>query len=256
MLRILLFSLIAAGSLTAQPGRTPYLAGAAVPDMFQVLPEPPQIGSPRDDADRAIFKATRSFKGSPRWELAVNDAALGIAAILADFRCALGLNLTPQNAPQTAALLSGALRVSGGAIVQAKQKFQRKRPYLIDPVEADQLCTAKLADFDYPSGHTTAGWAMGLALAETAPDRASAILARARAFGESRVVCGMHNASAVDAGYLAGSALFGALLESDSFRADVEAARKELADLRRQDASLPEAAASQAESKLLGASPY
>ena len=41
------------------------------------------------------------------------------------------------------------------------------------------------------------GWTVGLIMAEVAPDRATEILARARAFGEGRLVCGVHTLSAL-----------------------------------------------------------
>ena len=47
-------------------------------------------------------------------------------------------------------------------------------------------------------------------LAELEPDRASDILVRARAYGESRVVCGVHNASAVEGGRIIAAAMVAA----------------------------------------------
>jgi acid phosphatase (class A) len=71
-----------------------------------------------------------------------------------------------------------------------------------------------------------------LILAELAPDRATQILARGRAFGESRLVCGVHSLSAVEAGWMAGASAVAALHASPEFRADLEAARKELPQAR------------------------
>ena len=71
-----------------------------------------------------------------------------------------------------------------------------------------------------------------MVLAEIAPDRATQVLARARAYGESRVVCGVHNASAVDAGRTEASIVIAALHSSAEFRADLDAARTELAAAR------------------------
>ena len=62
----------------------------------------------------------------------------------------------------------------------------------------------------------TLGW--GLVLAELAPDRATPILSRARAIGESRVVCGVHYPSDVLAGYLAASLWVSTLLALDHMR--------------------------------------
>src|SRR5436190_651608 len=59
---------------------------------------------------------------------------------------------------------------------------------------------------DYPSAHTVYGWSWGLVLAELDPDRATDIMIRALAYRESRVVCTVHNASAIEAGrMIAGS---------------------------------------------------
>ncbi len=73
---------------------------------------------------------------------------------------------------------------------------------------------------------------MGLVLAEIAPDRATDVLSRARAFGDSRVVCGVHTVSDVEEGRTTASMLVAALHADPQFRADVEVARVELARLR------------------------
>jgi acid phosphatase (class A) len=72
-------------------------------------------------------------------------------------------------------------------------------------------------------------------LADLDPARAAAILSRARAFGESRVVCGVHNASAIEAGRTNGAALVAALHGDAVFRNDMEEARREVASLRDKD---------------------
>ncbi|WP_341207406.1 phosphatase PAP2 family protein [uncultured Sphingomonas sp.] len=116
-----------------------------------------------------------------------------------------------------------------------KRGYRVRRPYLDEPDAP--ICEAKTAHLagngDYPSGHTAAGWLEALILAELLPDRAGAILARGRAYGESRAVCGSHSLSAVQAGYLAGATTYAALHSSPSFRRDVARARAELARLRR-----------------------
>jgi acid phosphatase (class A) len=134
----------------------------------------------------------------------------------------------------------------------AKDFFHRKRPFLADqgPV-CIAISPAFEKTFDYPSGHTTLGWAVGLILAEIDPAHASLILTRARAFGESRVVCGVHNASAVDAGRVAGASVVAALHSNATFRADLEKAHAELAALHSR-----ESAECAAETSLIAKSPY
>lgn len=75
-------------------------------------------------------------------------------------------------------------------------------------------------------------WDAGLILAELVREAASDILARARAFGQSRIVCGVHNASAVEAGWMTATGVFAMQSDSTEFQKDLDAARMELAALR------------------------
>src|ERR1035437_3907945 len=76
------------------------------------------------------------------------------------------------------------------------------------------------------------GWAWALILSEIAPEQADAILARGRAFGQSRVICNVHWQSDVMEGRIMGAATVARLHADPTFRADLEAARKELAAVR------------------------
>jgi acid phosphatase (class A) len=87
-------------------------------------------------------------------------------------------------------------------------------------------------DGSYPSGHTAIGWAWALILSEIAPERADAILARGRAFGESRVICNVHWNSDVVEGRFVGAAAAARLHADPAFRAELEAAKAELAAVR------------------------
>ncbi|HEX7760667.1 MAG TPA: phosphatase PAP2 family protein, partial [Caulobacteraceae bacterium] len=189
-----------------------YLSADKAPDTAAILPAAPAVNSPRGVADRAIFKATRALKGTPRWTLAQNDVSESTSSMLADFSCATGAKLTEASAPKIAALLSRLRYDAVTAVNKPKYLYRRQRPYLIDKGD---ICVAKdallAASPDYPSGHTTWGWTVGLVLAELAPDRAAPVLVRARAYGESRVVCGVHNASAIEAARTNASALVATL---------------------------------------------
>ena len=88
--------------------------------------------------------------------------------------------------------------------------------------------------------------AVGLMLAQAEPDRATEILTRARAYGESRVVCGVHNASAIEAGRTNGAAVVAALNGDPAFRADIAAVAKEIARLRAAGAQSAQACAAEA----------
>jgi acid phosphatase (class A) len=209
-----------------------YLAGHE-PDTLAVVVQAPAPGSNRDLADREIFKSTRALEGTPRWSLAQNDVELGLPAVLKDFSCAAGVSLTPENAPALIKVMRKMAPDLAAAYGRPKDYYKRPRPYLRD---AGPICVARSAaldqSFDYPSGHATFAWGWGLILADLMPDRAGAILGRARAFGESRVVCGVHSANAITESRSAGATLFAALQADPDFQKDMAAARAELATLR------------------------
>jgi len=205
--------------------------GEAMPDTTPVVPPAPQPGSPQAEADRAIFRATRALKGTPRWDMAIGDA--DERKIMEGMACPIGAQVSFMNSPKLAKLFLRVAPDLTHAVDKPKAFYSRKRPYLVDEGEICVEKSEKLAASpDYPSGHASWGWAVGLIMADLAPDRAGPILQRARAFGESRVVCGVHNASSVEAGRTNGAAIVAALHSSPEFREDLEAARIELAALR------------------------
>ncbi|MES2055119.1 MAG: phosphatase PAP2 family protein [Pseudomonadota bacterium] len=220
---------------------TPYIAisqirGGYLPsgtlDIVQVLPPAPLKGDQRYKADRKIFKATRPLLTTPRGDLATRDVATGIPYMASAFSCAVGVVITPENAPLTIKLIGKSGIDTGTQSGTAKNAFKRLRPFQIDKRKICQPAAQLKGSFDYPSGHTTWGWTWALILAELAPDRATPILARGRAYGESRIVCGAHNASAVQTGFMTASATLAADHAQPGFQADVAAARAELAALR------------------------
>jgi acid phosphatase (class A) len=216
-----------------------YLPPGAAPDILRIVPPPPAEGDSRDAADLGVFRATRKLQGTPRWALAQRDNAIGTTAMLQTFSCALDAVITPADAPALVRLLSQSNVDSGVASTTAKNTWRRKRPFEREtgPVclggeESERLARASP---DYPSGHATAGWMTGRLLAQVAPDRATEILERARMYGESRVVCGVHHVTAVEAGRLTAEGVLAALHGVPAFRSDLEAAREEVARLRAQN---------------------
>jgi acid phosphatase (class A) len=120
---------------------------------------------------------------------------------------------------------------AGMATYRAKDHYKHERPFVH---YKESTCApgdeaALRTDGSYPSGHTAIGWAWGLILVEIAPDRADAVLARARAFGESRLVCNAHWQSDILAGRTVAASAVARLHADPVFVADVDAARLELA---------------------------
>lgn len=215
------------------------------------------MGDPRFQADMAIFRKTRVLEGSARWKLAQSDDNLSLVALLRAFACSFGLLLAPENVPKIARVINRANEDAYAAADAIKRYNKSKRPFQI--AEGD-ICLSPRGKAalerspDYPSGHTTVSWETGLLLAQLDPKNAVAVLARARVFGQSRVVCGVHSLSAVEAGWITASAVFAMQMTSPEFRKDLDAARMEFATLR--SSAMTKPSGCEAEADLLAQSPY
>jgi len=178
-----------------------------------------------------------ALRGSPRWDMATRDAHLGFPAAAETFSCALGFEVTESTTPALYMLLRRTLGDIGLATYPAKNSYQRERPFMSN---GQATCTpddetALRKDGSYPSGHTAIGWGWALILSELAPDRSEQILARGRAFGESRTVCNVHWYSDVVAGRLVGAAAVTKLHGNRTFREGMEAVRLEIEKMSARD---------------------
>jgi acid phosphatase (class A) len=167
------------------------------------------------------------LRDTPRWNLAKKDADLTFPNAASTFSCALGMHISQEATPHLNMLIRRVRADASRATDKAKDLYKRKRPYL---AHDDESCTPqeKLKDDSYPSGHASIGWAWALVLAEIAPGRADAIFVRGLAFGESRVICGVHWESDVEAGRVVGASTVSCLHADPVFAAQLELARKEI----------------------------
>ena len=144
-----------------------------------------------------------------------------------------GIPISEATTPQLYMLMRRTLADVGLASYSAKNAYQRVRPFMVN---GEPTCTPEeegmlRKDGSYPSGHTSIGWGWALILAELMPEKAEAILARGRAFGESRNVCNVHWHSDVVAGRMVAASAYSQLHNNEDFLAAMGATRKELAGL-------------------------
>jgi acid phosphatase (class A) len=216
-----------------------YLTAGAL-DGLALLGPPPTPESPRGQADRAAYLETRALAGTPRWKAAQEDNDLWFGGALKRFSCALGAEISPTATPRTVHLLERVeldVRTVGTPV---KNRYNRVRPLIGDdrPVCVPREDWMK-TNGSYPSGHAGTGWAWGLVLGELAPARSSALIAAGREVGDSRVVCGVHYPSDVEAARTLAAALVSRLHAEPAFRSDVAEARREMASARRPALNCP-----------------
>jgi acid phosphatase (class A) len=227
--------------MAAPPAHGPkgYLAPGAL-DAVGILGPPPAEGSPRGQADRATYLQTRALAGTQRWRAAQRDNDLWYGGALTRYACALGKEIGERSTPATWRLLHRLERDAATGGSPAKTRYERVRPLIGNdaPVCIPREDWMK-TNGSYPSGHATTGWAWGLVLAEAVPAHASALVEAGRAVGDSRVVCGVHFESDVEAGRILAAAMVARLHAEPAFRKDLAAAKAELARAKRAPAQCP-----------------
>lgn len=221
-----------AQQMTPPPG---YAGPAGVVDAARYLPQPPIPGSLAEKADREALKIARERNDPIAWKHAVAELHLRSGEARARMLCAIDAKLTPENAPSFYRLLARSGADLSAASDQSKSVWQRPRPFVSNPkiipcYPAEDI--KKGIGYSYPSGHAGIGWLWGMILAEIAPDRAAEALNWGRSVGDNRIVCQVHYPSDVMSGRLLGSAVFSRIASTADFRADIDAAKAEVAAVR------------------------
>jgi acid phosphatase (class A) len=218
-------------ALVAQPeahAESGYLSAHEV-DFHGVLPGPPQVDSLWDRSDQGLVEAYQSVDDT-RWQMADLDAA----QLYPRFEEAFGRPIDKKTSPALVTLLDRAIEDVDATASAAKDYFHRPRPF--QRIQLQRVCDKSTAPTpeahptqgnSYPSGHSTHGWTVAMILARVAPDRSAALFARAQMYQESRLVCGMHFPSDVEAGHEVAIAVVSHLDASNDFQTDLSKARKE-----------------------------
>ncbi|MBV53511.1 MAG: phosphatase PAP2 family protein [Coxiellaceae bacterium] len=223
---------------TIQPRSIHYLlTEQTTPNLINILPAPPKETDAAFAADKDAYKLGYSHKDSKRWETARLDSLLDykditdVIPLTKRFNTAFGTTISPKTTPYTYRIIQEIVRDQHLFTTPVKKHYQRQRPFVryhhstCNSIDEPYLIT----DGSFPSGHTTLGWATALALTEINPKRSVEILQRGYDYGESRIICGAHWQSDVQAGRLAGSIMIARLNAEPTFRDWVTAAQKEIA---------------------------
>ena len=228
---------------STMPDRYVLLTGQQ-PNSLYILPMPPEAGSIQFLYDKAQYAWGKSKRDTARGEQAREDANVSAKGVAKAFSEAFGVTIDSISTPKIYTLVTGIREDAGDlATRDAKNRYNRKRPFSLFeedtclPEQQEELST----NGSYPSGHTSIGWATALVLAEINPDRQNEILKRGYEMGQSRVICGYHFQSDVDAGHITGSAIVARLHADENFMKQLAEAKKEFARLKKEGKVAPSA---------------
>lgn len=217
-----------------------YLQSSELPDSLLLLGPPPAKDSAAQARDEEARTSTIPLRGTARGELARQDADLVFPQPAKNYSCAMGFEISEKKTPHIYRLMQRVLTDAGMSTYGVKNKFHRIRPFV---VHNEGTCTpddeAVLRDDgSYPSGHTAAGWAWALTLAELNPARSNELYARGVAFGQSRVICNAHWQSDVDGGRIMGAATVSKLHSNPDFLAEMKKAKAEVKAMKASSSKL------------------
>lgn len=219
-----------------------FLEISEVANSLKLLPPPPAANSIFFLNDKAQYDWGKLLRDTPRGDQAVRDARVGGNGVPMAFSEAFGIEISKEKTPEIHKLVINMREDAGDlATRHAKEHYMRVRPFSFfkentcNPEQQQELST----NGSYPSGHTAIGWATALVLAEINPARQNEILERGYEMGQSRVICGYHFQSDVDAARLVASAVVARLHANEAFMKQLEKAKKEFAQLEKAGAVKP-----------------
>lgn len=205
-----------------------------VANSLNLLPPPPDTSSVKFAYDVERYNWGKAQRDTPRGDQAAADARVDGQHLPDAFSEAFGIEISQDETPEIYKLIVGMREDAGDlATRDAKNYYMRQRPFAYfdemtcNPEQQEELST----NGSYPSGHTSIGWATALVLSEINPDRQDEILERGFQMGESRVICGYHFQSDVDAARVVASGVVARLHADKGFNKQLDKAKKEFKKL-------------------------
>ena len=179
------------------PPAAGHLARNAV-DIKSVLADPPADNSPAAGAELDQLLAIQG-KRTPD-DVARIKAEGPLTPYL--FASVLGPSFKAEMLPATDALLKRVTADATAVIGQAKARWDRKRPWVLD--ERIQPCIAKPTDASYPSARAVRSRVWAIVLGELFPAKKDQLLAAADQVAQNRIDAGVHYPSDIQAGKVTG----------------------------------------------------
>lgn len=104
-------------------------------------------------------------------------------------------------------------------VVKYLRPYRQSSEVKVVPALAKVMAAAPADDYDFPSGHTTAGFETGMTLAYLVPERYQQLLTRSSEIGYDRVLAGRHTPLATMGGRMVGTAMAAAALNDPANQA-------------------------------------
>lgn len=197
-------------------------ATAKTIDLLTLLKPPPANDSTVTKAELAEVLSLQVTR-TPEMEA---QAQADVVENVWRFADVMGPKFKAEALPAFSAFFDRVVATEGEVVDPAKDTWKRPRPHQYSPLVKPAV---KLSNSGaYPSGHTTVGTLMGVVLSNMVPEKRAEIMARAWAYGENRIIGGIHFRADIEAGRIAGTVIAARIMEQPDFQAEFAVAKTEL----------------------------
>jgi acid phosphatase (class A) len=208
-----------------KPERKPIFILPEQLSAASILPSPAAPNSPQTAAEIAVLHKLEKTRSAADIAHAKADDAEEDIFI---FKNVLGEHFDRKSLPLTALFGDHVHNDESFIANPAKIFFHRTRPYQFDAT-LKPVCNTKKdpSDYSYPGGHAVSGYLEAFVTAMMIPEKRDAILARADDYAHSRLVCGVHYPSDLEASKNVAYAMIDLMMIHPQFKQEFEAAKAE-----------------------------
>ncbi|WP_112663646.1 phosphatase PAP2 family protein [Microvirga flavescens] len=209
---LLAVSLLAFASLHAEARDKPH---------YSVTIDATAIGAPPDAADASRDLETVLSVQTERTPKQEDQALKDARQSLTGFLEGMDAPIDKGELKKARRLFKAAAETLEEALAPVKSRFDRPRPFKTSANV--KVCPARLpSSSSFPSTHAATGTLFAALLAHVAPERKADLEKRGLDYGWSRVVCGFHYPSDIEAGRTGGRLVADALLRDHAFAKRLE----------------------------------